>query len=73
MFAHSIKNPGIKHYFLRESRRGYDYEGNYGKDYRRFAYLCMSASNTTPNKRTRVILEVTCFNCLRELKKRMVG
>jgi hypothetical protein len=65
MFAHSVKNPDIKHYFL---YTGNGYNPN-GKRYRRLAYLCQQASDTTLSKRTRDVSEVTCENCLRKLRK----
>ena len=82
MFAHSIKNPDIKHYFIYGSEVCYGkhmhlYDDTYfpeGHSHRRFYYLCTPASSTTPSKRTRDLLEVTCRNCLRELEKRgLVG
>src|SRR5437867_919374 len=77
MFAHSIKNPEIIHYFIYGSERCYGkhmhlYDDTYfpeGHSHRRFKYLCMQASATTPSKRTRNVEDVTCFNCQRELGK----
>lgn len=66
MFAHSVKNPTIKHYFI-YSGGGFDPNGG---RFRRLAYLCIQASSTTPSKRTRIVAEVTCKNCLRELQNR---
>lgn len=70
MFASSVKNPETIHYFVRESVRGVHWKTRKPYDYRRLAYLCIRASNTTPSKRTRDVSEVTCKNCLRELAKR---
>jgi hypothetical protein len=66
MFAHSIKNPEIIHYFIRRSRRAHD---GSGREIRHWSYLCMQACSTTPSKRTRNVLDVTCLNCLRDLGK----
>lgn len=68
--AHSIKNPHIIHYFIRESDRGVHWETRKPYDYRRLAYLCIRASSTTPSKRTRDVSQVTCKNCLQRLMKR---
>ena len=69
MFAHSVRTSDIKHYFLYRSN---GHNPNGGR-YRYLAYLCIQASSTTPSKRTRVVSEVTCKNCLRELLKRPKG
>jgi len=70
MFAHSVKNPDIKHYFIYGGHSGINPETRNSMRYRRLEYLCIPASSTTPSKRTRVVSEVTCLNCLRELQKR---
>ena len=71
MFAHSVRNPEIKHYFIRQSRNVFAPDGTRKrKQHRWLAYLCIRASSTTPSKRTRVVSEVTCLNCLRELRRR---
>ena len=70
MFAHSIKNPDIKHYFIYGGHSGIKPETRKPMRYRRLEYLCMQASNTTPSKRTRDASSVTCRNCIRELRRR---
>ena len=69
-FAHSIKNPKIIHYFVRQSSRGIHWGTRKPYDYRRLTYLCIQASDTTPSKRTRDVSQVTCKNCIRELTTR---
>src|SRR3972149_3404419 len=65
LFGHSIKNPQIKHLLVHEL------------DYNPFGaihasviihYLCMGACGITPEKSTWKLEEVTCKNCLRDVK-----
>ena len=71
MFAHSVKNPDIRHYFIYDGHSGVK-PNREPTRYRYLSYLCMPASSTTPSKRTRDVSEVTCLNCLRKLKKKGV-
>lgn len=53
-YAHSIKNPGIKHKIRRKDNR--------------WQYICFGCSTITKSKIAEHWLDVTCKNCLKHLK-----
>lgn len=61
LFGHSIKNIHIKH-MLMHVESADPYHGDI------LRYVCINYCKTTPEKSTWKIEEVTCKNCLRELK-----
>lgn len=65
LYGHSIKNIDIKHMLMHvDPMEHFPYE----KKNDCVRYVCISCCKTTPEKSTWKIEEVTCKNCLRELK-----